>query len=109
MQVKIKRSKSLPSETPKYSAITLLKVWTTSIKKIWYENIVLFNIVYFYKINFVSNGQNSTYNVFKLNSSQGNSTMETIRQKVNETSKESFLQSWGRVDPGKASQIKCYL
>jgi len=33
--------------------------------------------------------------------------MEIIKQKVEETSKESFLQSWGRIDPATASQIKC--
>ena len=35
------------------------------------------------------------------------STMEIIKQKVEETSKESFLQSWGKIDPTTTSQIKC--
>ena len=39
--------------------------------------------------------------------SQKNSTMDEIKKKIEETSRKSFLESWGRIDPATAAQIKC--
>ena len=32
--------------------------------------------------------------------------MEKIRKKAEQTARQGFLESWGRVDPGMACQIK---
>ena len=41
-----------------------------------------------------------------LNFSHQASFMEKIRQQVEETSRQSFIELWGRADPATAHQIK---
>ena len=41
-----------------------------------------------------------------LNFSHQASFMEKIRQQVEETSRQSFIELWGRADPATARQIK---